>query len=127
VIRPIRAEDIATLQQLQNGFDWEFGPDYLQGLVATDDADVPVMFMAAWIRAEVHMVVDSKWATPGTRLCFLQQMHDAMEVELKVRNVGQAVTWFDAAVTKLERRFLQRMAGMGWVRSERISWHREVR
>lgn len=122
VLRKIRPDDIPTLKQLQQGFKWEFGPDFIGGLCAVDEHDTPVMFVGGWARAEVHIAVDSKWSTPGARLFLLKQLHEAMRYELKAKGFNQAVTWFDEA----RDRFKDRLQSWGWVKSKLISWHREL-
>lgn len=121
VIRKIRKEDLPRLKEL--GFEHEIGHDFLEGICAVDENDKVVMFAGAWLRAEVHMCTDGSWGTPGARLALLNQVHDAMERELKSRNVGQAITWFDEG----RKRFKARLQRLGWMKSEFTSWYRIVR
>lgn len=101
--------------------DWQFGPDFLTGLVYTDANDQPVLFAGAWQIAEVHMGMDKSWSTPGARYAALKELHAAMEKELKQLQVGQAVTWFDRCSA-----FTRRLKKLGWVMSEKVSWHRGI-
>jgi hypothetical protein len=121
MIRTIAERDIPRLKELECGLSWQFGRDYMDGLVMTDADDVPVMFMGAWRVAEVHMLADPSWSTPGARLAALQQLHYAMEQRLWAHGVGQAVTWLDDM-----KAFTRRMIGLGWVKSSKTSWHRRV-
>jgi hypothetical protein len=121
MIRKILQSDLPRLKEL--GFDHEIGPDFLEGICAVDENDVVVMFAGAWSRAEVHMCTDPSFSTPGARLALLSQVHDAMESELKSRNVGQAITWFDES----KKRFQSRLKRLGWVKSEFTGWYRIVR
>jgi len=121
VIRPIRRDDIAKLKSL-GGFEWEFGLDFIEGLVSVDANDQPIMFAGAWHRAEVHIAVDAKYSTPGARLLLLKELHDAMQAEMRSRGIGQAVTWFD----ETKDRFKQRLQSWGWIESQKKSWHKEI-
>lgn len=121
MIRNIRQSDLPRLKEL--GFEHQIGNDFIEGICAVDENDVVVMFAGAWLRAEVHMCTDGSWATPGARLALLNQVHGAMERELKSRNVGQAITWFDEG----KKRFKARLQGLGWVKSEFTSWFREIK
>lgn len=119
MIRPIEAKDLPKLQELAG---WEFGPDFMAGLVLVDSQDAPVLYAGAWRLAEVHIAMDHQWSTPAARFLALKEIHVAMEKELKALHVKQAVTWFDKAWAfsrRLERH-------LGWVMSNRISWHRKV-
>lgn len=122
MIRPIRVSDYARLKELENGYEFKFDGDFIEGLCAVDEHDSPVMFVGAWHRAEVHIVLDRKWSTPGARLFLLKELHDAMRVELKQKGIGQAVTWFDEA----RDRFKDRLQSWGWVKSQLTSWHKEL-
>lgn len=119
-MRPIRQSDIPRLKEL--GFEHEFSTDFIEGICATDENDVVVMFAGAWSRAEVHMALDKEWGTPGSRLALLQQVHGEMEKYLKARGVGQAITWFGGEL----KRFKKRLEKLGWVKSELTSWHRRI-
>lgn len=120
MIRQIKPSDIPKLRELQGDFEWTFNFDFLEGLVAVDEHDQPIMFAGAWKLAEVHCAIDSKWSTPGARLLMLEELHEAMRLELRRQNVGQAVTWFD----DVKERFMHRLKRMGWMKSSKISWHR---
>lgn len=122
MIRPIRESDKARLKELENGFAWDFGADWIEGLVAVDENDQPVIYAGAWSRAEVHVALDKKWSTPGARHALLKQLHDAMQVELKAKGFSQAVTWFD----DVKDRFIERLQGWGWVKSNLTSWHKQL-
>lgn len=121
MIRNLRLSDLPRLKEL--GFEHEIGSDFIEGKCAVDENDVVVMFAGAWSRAEVHMCVDPSFSTPGARLALLGQVHDAMEQELKSRNVGQAITWFGNEF----KRFRTRLQRMGWVKSEFTHWFREIK
>lgn len=120
MIRSIRKSDLPRLKEL--GFEHEIGADFIEGVCAVDENDSVVMFAGAWSRAEVHMAVDGSFSTPGARLALLKQVHDAMERELKARNVGQAITWFGSEL----KQFKKRLQKFGWVKSELTSWHRQI-
>jgi len=121
VIRPIRRDDIAKLKSL-GGFEWEFGNDFIEGLVSVDANDQPIIFAGAWHRAEVHIAIDGKYSTPGARLLLLKELHDAMEQDLKARGVGQAITWIDDKL----KRFTERLEAWGWIESQKKSWQRRL-
>lgn len=91
------------------------------GLVKVDSEDQPVMFAGAWSLAEVHMV-SSAWNTPGARFAALQEIHAAMEKQLRGLGVGQAVTWMDKISA-----FTRRLGRLGWINSKKTSWHRGIR
>lgn len=121
MIRRIRPDDIPILKQLEDGFAWEYGQDFLDALVWVDEDDKPVMAVAAWHRAEVHMVTNKTVETPGVRFSMLKQLHRAMEQHLSCKGVGQAVTWVgheDNAWCAFSRR----LKGLGWVKSMNTSW-----
>jgi hypothetical protein len=120
MIRNIREDDIPRLREL--GFEHEFGADFMEGVVAVNENDIPVMFVGAWSRAEVHMAIDKEWGTPGSRLALFQQVHCEMEKELKSRSVGQVVTWFGGEL----KSFKKRLQKLGWIKSELTSWHRRI-
>lgn len=120
MIRPTRADDIPRLKEL--GLMHEFGKDFIEGICAVDEHDMPILFVGAWHRAEVHCSIDHKWSTPGARLALLQQVHVEMERELKRRDIGQVVTWFGGELKGFKRR-LQRL---GWIKSEFTGWTRRV-
>lgn len=122
MIRAIRESDKRRLKELESGFAWEFGSDWIEGLVAVDENDEPVIFAGAWSRAEVHITLDKKWSTPGARLFLLKELHDAMRAELKTKGIGQAVTWFD----ETRERFKDRLKSWGWLESQKKSWHKEL-
>lgn len=122
LIRPIRKADVPRLKELENGYEFEFGDDFIDGLCAVDGDDSPVMFIGAWRRAEVHMVLDKGWSTPGARLFLLKEMHEAMRSDLKAKGFGQAVTWFD----DVKDRFKDRLQSWGWVKSTLTSWHKQL-
>jgi hypothetical protein len=121
MIRRLELKDLPRLKEL--GFPYEIGPDFIEGLCAVDGNDEVVMFVGAFSRAEVHMCVDGQWATPGARLALLKQVHDAMERELKARNVGQVITWFGSEM----KRFKVRLQKLGWAKSDLTGWYREVK
>jgi len=118
MIRNILPKDLPKLKELA---DWEFGPDYLKGLVLVDSSDEPIVFVGAWQLAEVHLAMNPSWGTPGARLAALKEIHAAMERELSALKVGQVVTWFEKCSA-----FTRRMKQLGWVMSEKISWHRGI-
>lgn len=120
MIRAIRLSDVPRLKAL--GFQHEFSSDFLEGICATDENDVVVMFAGAWSRAEVHMALDKEWGTPGARLALLQQVHGEMEKALEARGVGQVVTWFGDEL----RSFKRRLQHFGWVKSQLTGWTRRV-
>jgi hypothetical protein len=120
VIRRIEERDLPKLRELRS--DWELETGCI-GLVLVDENDVPVVFAGAWLLAETHIAIDSKWSTPGARLFALEQIHQAMNDALKEKGIRQAVTWFDGA----KDRFRRRMEKWGWVASQKTSWHRLVR
>lgn len=122
MIRPIRKTDIRRLKELEDGFEWEFGDDFIEGLVAVDENDEPIMFAGAWQRAEVHITLDKKWSTPGARFLLLKELHDAMQAEMKRKGIGQVVTWFEGAVD----RFQKRLETWGWIMSDKRSFHRRI-
>jgi hypothetical protein len=126
MIRAIRKSDLPRLKELQDGFEWEFGSDFIEGIVATDEHDNPIMFCGAWGRAEVHVAMDKAWSTPGARLALFHQVHDAMNDELKREGFEQVVTWFDKDATKAAKRFQKRLGILGWIMSEKRSWHRRL-
>lgn len=121
MIRKMRDSDIPRLKELNPEFEWTFGRDFMGGVVVTDENDSPVMFSGAWRRAEVHMAVDSLWETPGLRYAALRALHVAMENELRLQDVGQAVTWF----AKCEK-FCRRLKALGWTESGLTSFHRGI-
>lgn len=122
MIRKIRLDDIPRLKELENGFEWSFGVDYIDGLVSVDSEDKPVMFAGAWSRAEVHIALDKNFSTPAVRFALLKELHDAMQAEMKRKGYGQAVTWFAGKV----ERFQKRLEKWGWVMSNKQSWHRRI-
>jgi hypothetical protein len=119
MIRKVRNSDLPRLKEL--GFEHEFTSDFIEGICATDENDVVVMFAGAWSRAEVHMASDKTWGTPGARLALLQQVHREMEKHLKARNVGQVITWLDGM-----KGFSRRLHNLGWFKSQLTSWHRRI-
>lgn len=121
MIRNIELRDIPRLKELLSGFEWTFGSDFMRGLVMVDAEDRPVLFVGAWQLAEVHLAIDPTWATPGARLVALQQIHRAMEKELAALCAGQVVTWMDKCSA-----FTRRLKRLGWVMSEKVSWHRRI-
>jgi hypothetical protein len=124
MIRKIRQKDIPRLKELEDGFEWEFGRDFIEGLVAVDENDVPVMFCGAWHLAEVHVALDKGWSTPGARLCLLKEIHDAMNDQLKRKGFEQVVTWFEES--KAAKRFQKRLGLWGWIMSAKRSFHRRL-
>jgi hypothetical protein len=120
LIRAIRSSDLTRLKEL--GFEHEIGSDFLEGICATDEHDVVVMFAGAFSRAEVHMALDKGFGTPGLRLALLQQVHNEMEKALKRRGVGQAITWFGDEL----KCFKRRLQHFGWVKSQLTGWTRRV-
>lgn len=123
MIRPLRAKDAQRLKELENGFEWDLSEGFMDGLVYTDEQDNAVLFVGAWQIAEVHMVTDRSWATPGARLFAMQQLHDAFEKRLKAKGVVQVVTWFEEGAD----RFKMRLRSWGWLESQKKSWHRGVK
>lgn len=122
LIRDIRSSDIAKLQAMQEGLDWSFGPEYVEGLVAVDENDDPIMAAGAWKIAEVHCALDRQWSTPGARMLMLKELHAAMEERLRRQGIRQVVTWFDGA----KDRFRKRLECLGWIESQKKSWHRRI-
>jgi hypothetical protein len=122
VIRPVESRDFERVKQLAIGADWEIDESMFCGLVLVNEADEPMIFAGAWMLAEVHVAVDRAWSTPAVRLHNLKQIHDAMQKQLRLCGVGQAVTWFD----NTRNRFLNRLETWGWVKSQKTSWHREI-
>ena len=126
MIRRIGPRDLPVLKAMERGFAWTFGGDLLECLVLTDEQDVPLMAMGAWSRAEVHMLTGEA-ETPGMRFSMLKQLHAAMETQLAERGVGEVVTWVDETKPcSMWRAFRRRLSRLGWKRSTRTSWHREV-
>lgn len=121
MIREIRPSDIPRLKEMQGEYKWDFESDFIDGLVAVDENDNPIMAVGAWMLAEVHCVMDGRWSTPGARLTLLRELHDTMSGNLKRRGYKQAVTWFDAI-----DRFCRRLERWGWIRSTKSSFHRSV-
>ena len=122
-VRPYRPSDEARLRKLQNDFEWVLGDDLFDILVVADEDDRPIAIAGAWKLAEIHLVIDPAWATPGVRLEAVGALHQHMKDSLQQQNVGRAVTWFDKEMPAFERR----MKRMGWVRSAAVSFHRWVR
>jgi hypothetical protein len=121
-IRPMLEKDQPWLWHFEGEHKWEFGADFLGGLVIVDEDDRPVAFMGAWSRAEVHCVVNPRWKTPGLRLTALTELHNAMEINLKAKGVGRMVTWIDDA-----HRFCRRLLHQGWIRANKTSFIKVVR
>lgn len=127
MIRRAEPRDLPILRKMQGCFEWTFDRDLAECLVVVDECDVPVMAAAAWKRAEVHMV-SAKSDTPGMRLFMFRELHDAMEKALFCQGIGEAVTWTEIdGKCSMWRAFAKRLAALGWVKSERVSWHRRVR
>lgn len=120
MIRHIRPSDLPRLKEL--GFEHEFTPDFMEGICATDENDVVVVFAGAWSRAEVHMALDKGFGTPGLRLALFQQVHREMEKSLNARNVGMVVTWLDGSMKSFHRR----LQNLGWVKTQLQSWNRRI-
>lgn len=125
MIRLLQEKDIPRLRELEGDFEWEFG-DCVGALVAVDENDRPVMYCGAWKRAEVHIALDPKWSTPGARLAFLHKIHSTMNDKLKRDGFEQVVTWFDEKPTGAAKRFQKRLGILGWMMSEKRSWHRRL-
>lgn len=121
MIRPMRESDLPRLRELQGEFAWEFGRDFAGALVVVDAQDVPVAIAGAWRRAEVHMVMDSRWETPGMRWEALRQLHAAMEAQLSAEGVGEAITWMDGM-----KALCRRLKGLGWGKAARPMWARRI-
>ncbi len=121
MIRPIESRDLGRLKELEIGFSWEFGTDYMAGLVYVDRDDQPVMFVGAWRLAEVHLVVDPAWKNPALRMVALQHIHDAMSAELRNLGVKRTVTWMDGM-----KAFGRRLLKLGWIKSSITSWIKEI-
>jgi hypothetical protein len=121
-IREIKPADLPFLWQFEGEHKWEFGADFISGLVIVDEDDRPVAFMGAWSRAEVHCVVNPRWKTPGLRLQALTDIHRAMEMSVRAKGVGRMVTWIDDA-----HRFCKRLTQQGWIRANKTSFIKVVR
>ena len=125
MIRKIQVHDLGRIRAMEaeraECDSWEFGPDYIDGLAYTDSADRPVVIVGAWHRAETHLLMDSTWGTPAMRQLAFEQVHAALEAELKQKGVGQVITWL---VGKLA--FARRLKQLGWIESSKQSFHRRV-
>lgn len=122
MIRPIRAEDIPKLRELEDGFEWEFREDFIDALVYVDENDTPKAFIGAWKRAETHVAVDKNFSTPGARFLLLNDLQEHMQRTLKADGFVEMVTWFDP----VKDRFIERMRKSGWIMSIKQSWHRRT-
>jgi hypothetical protein len=122
LIRPVEQRDLPRIKELAKEADWEIDDAMLCGFVAVNEQDEPVQFAGAWLIAEVHVALDKNWSTPAMRLLLLKQVHDEMRKELKRCGIRQAVTWFD----NTRNRFMRRLESWGWVKSEKVSWHRGI-
>lgn len=120
MIRFLEPQDIPRVKELQNEYEWEYGPDFM-GALAVVENDKPVMVVGAWMRAEVHMVTDSTWNTPAGRLAALAELHDRMEKVLKDFSVGEAITWMDDM-----KAFGRRLEGFGWAVAKHVMWARRI-
>lgn len=128
MIRRVEARDIPRLKELHaaSGFDWpfpEFGPEFLTARVVVDENDQPVMLAAARKLAEVVMVVDPKWETPGLRMAAFEGVYESVERDLAQAGIPEVVAWIPpqlwdqkAFIRRLKRRF-------GWAES---SWRELV-
>lgn len=121
MIRFFEAKDIPRLKELENGFEWGFGRDFLCGVAVEDEAGRVVMAAGAWKRAEVHVVTDPAWASPQQRQAAFVALHQGMEAVLAREGVAEAITWMDDM-----KAFGRRLQRLGWGRAGRTMWARRL-
>lgn len=120
-LRILEERDRERVKELECGFDWQFGRDFLCGVAVVDDADRPVMVAAAWKRAEVHMVLDQRWASPREREEAFAALHAGMAAVLANDGVAEAITWMDGM-----KAFGRRLKRLGWDTAKRTMWARRL-
>jgi hypothetical protein len=121
MIRQITTKDVPRLRGLEQGYEWEFGPDFMHAKAFVDENDRPVLIAGAWKRAEVHLVADGTWGTPGMRQAALEQLHAAMAQQLKSEGVGEALTFMDGM-----KAFCRRLQRLGWGKTDKAVWARRL-
>lgn len=121
MIRLLEEKDLPYLRKLQTEYEWEFGKDFMLGMAIVDEHNHPVMVVGAWKRAEVHMLANGQWGTPGMRMIALQELHKAMEFELRKQGVGEVHTWLDEM-----KAFCRRLQALGWGKAKRQMWARRI-
>jgi len=121
MIRFIEPQDLARIKELENGFEWEFSPDFLCAMAVVDENDRPVMIAGAWKRAEVHMLLDSGWAEPKKRSAAFLELHKAMEEVLAREGVAEVITWMDDM-----KAFGRRLQRLGWEVAMKTMWCRRL-
>ena len=128
MVRPYRESDEPILKAayLKRGFEggWRPMSDAAAAVVIVDDADKPVVLVAAHCVAEMRTVVDQEWMTPAWRLAAVTLAHDALMVQLKKNGFRRAMALLEGAVGK---GFAKRMSRMrGWAVSRGTAVERDI-
>lgn len=117
-IRDVRYDDIPRIKDLfeRHKFAYEF-PDFgdgsfvaLQAIV--DDNDKVVMVAAARVMAELYLLADDTFETPGWRFAALQKLHESMRRALVALGIPSVASWLPPEVEKTFGRRLMR--SFGW-------------
>lgn len=113
MMRDLRDEDVPALREMyeRKGLDRHF-PDVIAcGKVFEIDGK-PVAMVAAEVIAEIVLVVDRDFDTPGGRAAILHQLYGEVSKDLQGRGIKRGVAWIHE---KVNQSFPRRIAkAIGW-------------
>jgi hypothetical protein len=110
--RNFEASDYEEVKELyrKQGFEYDL-PDmaaFMEVQVVADDADKPIMVLAARPTVEMFLILDQEWGTPYWRLEAFKLVHESMRTKLEAAGIADAHCWIPPEIEKSFARRLMR-------------------
>lgn len=126
----MQSEDVPVLRKLyeEHGFEYDF-PDLEQDeffakLVLVDEDDVPRQAILMRITAEMFLLQDKNWETPGIRNEAFARIHEAARRVADAVGVKDVHAWLPPEIEKSFGRRLK--TRFGWVQQLWPCFSREI-
>lgn len=130
-IREVRHSDLDRIKELykRSGFKYDL-PDFDDGtfianIAYVDESDrIVTLIVARGKMAELYMIADPDWETPGWRFAALQKLHEAMRQKLVSLGIRFVTSWLPPPMALPFGRRLMR--SFGWRKQLWQSFSRET-
>jgi hypothetical protein len=129
-VRPWQVTDVPFLEQMfrASGFQYEFpdpgSPEFLANLVLVDADNIPRQAILMRLTAEMFLLQDKSWETPGMRLEAFSQIHEASRRVAEAAGVSDVHAWLPP---EIDASFGRRLTNeFGWKKQLWPCFSREI-
>jgi hypothetical protein len=130
-IRPYRETDLPILATFfdRSGFEYDLpdpsSDEFIVNLVRVDESGVPRMAILTRVTAEMFMLADATWETPGVRLQAFAELHEQTRKAVAAAGISDVHAWLPPQIAKSFGRRLTKM--FGWTESKWKCFWRSTR